>query len=538
MKSNVYAPVKAACLFMLLILCNTLTVSAQQYLTKIDSWNAYVHLPDDYNDGSNRTYPLICFIPGLGEIGTDPSKMLTYGPSKFVAEGHPMTFMVNGKLEKPIVISIQPTGAWPNAYTINKKLDSIMARFRCDASRINVTGLSMGGWSWTNLVDGYNTVYTNRVTSVVAMSAPEPDNYISNMRLYAQAGGKWWGFEGSTDYRKMDMLRDTMNRYKAGSARYTPYVGGHCCWNTWYNPSWTENGESIYTFMLKQKKTVTEPPVASPQAIAGNDSSLATTSSSFALRGAGNDPVGLPINFAWTKLSGPAAGTIANAASAQTSITGLASGTYQYELRVTNALGAIGRDTITFNNGNLVLPVKLASFTATPLNGEVIVQWKTDIEYNSAYFVVEKTSDARHFSPMVEMPAEGNNGNGSRYSSTDKEAITGMNYYRLKIVDKDGSAAYSTVIAASLSKVKTAGAQIATVHSNGATLKMNVTSATSQPVSLVVTDAAGRKVMATNLTLVKGANAMNLPLVLQRGVYYARIVTGTTTSETISFIRQ
>src|SRR5690606_24761570 len=89
-------------------------LSAQQYLTSIDGWNAYVHLPDEYNDSVGKQYPLILFIPGLGEIGTDPSKLLIYGPAKFIKEGHNMQFMVNGKLEKPIVISMQPSAAWPH----------------------------------------------------------------------------------------------------------------------------------------------------------------------------------------------------------------------------------------------------------------------------------------------------------------------------------------------------------------------------------------------------------------------------------------
>lgn len=146
MKSHIYTPARVLALATLLTLIFSFqTASAQQFLTQIDGWNAYVHLPDDYNDSVNKRYPLICFIPGTGETGTTASKLLTYGPSKFVAQGHNMQFMVNGKLEKPIVISLQPVNLWPNAWTINKKLDSVFARYRCDLQRINVTGLSMGG---------------------------------------------------------------------------------------------------------------------------------------------------------------------------------------------------------------------------------------------------------------------------------------------------------------------------------------------------------------------------------------------------------
>jgi hypothetical protein len=241
MKSNFYVISKTRWfLVVFFLLSYSQNGIAQQFLTTVDGWNAYVHLPGEYNDSTTKKYPLICFVPGIGEIGTDASKLLLHGPNRFVSQGHNMEFMVNGKVEKPIVISIQPVTAWPNPWTLQRKLDSIVKRWRCDTTRLNVTGLSMGGWSWQNYVDGYDPRFTNRIASMVVMSAPEPDNTISKMQLYAKAGGKWWGFEGTNDYRKMDMIRDTMNFYVAASARYFLYSGGHCCWNNWYNPTWNQ----------------------------------------------------------------------------------------------------------------------------------------------------------------------------------------------------------------------------------------------------------------------------------------------------------
>ena len=221
---------KRVCLYWLIALLITLPVSAQQTLTKIDGWNAYVHLPDDYST-SGQNYPVIIFIPGIGEVGTDASKLLLYGPSNFIAQGHNMQFVVNGTTEKPIVISIQPTASWPSATSINKKIDSVCLRWRVDINRVYLTGLSMGGCSWDTYVSA-NMTYANRIAAVVAMSAPPPP-VIGDMKFLSLTGGKWWGFEGTTDYRSMDKVRDTMNAAVLGSARYTQYVGGHCCWNTW-----------------------------------------------------------------------------------------------------------------------------------------------------------------------------------------------------------------------------------------------------------------------------------------------------------------
>ena len=206
------------------------TAFSQQFATKIAGWNAYVHLPAEYTDSVNKTYPLIVFMPGIGETGSDVTKLLVHGPSKFIAAGDRMEFMVNGKLEKPIVISIQPALTWTTPWEVNVKIDSILKRWRIDLQRVNLTGLSMGGQSCQSYVDGVSPVLTNKIASIVPMSAPAPNNGISNMKVFSQAGGTWWGFEGTTDNREMDKVRDTMNAAFPNSARYTLYTGGHCCW--------------------------------------------------------------------------------------------------------------------------------------------------------------------------------------------------------------------------------------------------------------------------------------------------------------------
>ena len=328
----------------LLLFCSS-SLKSQQSLTTIDGWNAYVHLPDDYAS-TTLNYPVIIFIPGIGEIGTNPARLLSYGPSHFISLGHPMQFMVNGVLEKPIVISLQPLSAWPGPATLNRKLDSIAKRWRIDIDRISVTGLSMGGWAWENMV-ALNTTYAGRIASMVIMSAPEPDNGISNMRYFAQTSGKWWGFEGTQDARRMNEIRDTMNFYAPGSARYTQYVGGHCCWNTWYNPSWVENGENIYQWLLKFKKgTVTN---QAPVASAGADINLIAPQSQTILVGRNsNDPDGWITQFLWSKLSGGAV-TIQSPSVDTTVISGLVPGVYSFSLLVTDNKGNTDLDTVLVN---------------------------------------------------------------------------------------------------------------------------------------------------------------------------------------------
>lgn len=527
MRINFYPRIRVSILAILIcIAAGTQSAKAQQFLTQIDGWNAYVHLPAEYNDSVGKRYPLICFIPGTGECGTDASKLLNYGPSKFVAAGHKMEFTVNGKLEKPIVISLQPSALWPSAYTINRKLDSIFARYRIDLQRVNATGLSMGGWSWDNFVDNYSPVYTNKVTSIVSMSAPPPDNGYGNMKYFALAGGTLWAFEGNMDLRGLDQIRDTMNRAVASSARYTLYTGNHCCWNTFYDPAFMENGESIYTWMLKQKKALIQGAV-SPQANAGSDSSLANVLPVVPLTGNGNDPNGLPISFAWSKISGPAAGSIANLTAMQTTTVGLITGVYKFELRVTNSRGLVGRDTVTIANGFGVLPVVLDQFTGKlDSKGAVKLDWKTRTEINASYFIVERSTDAQTYTPIGKINATGGS-NGGKYSLTDYLPENGANFYRLKMVDLDGSFEYSKIENITVKNKKSETVAITSVLSNNGSLQVNINSTEAKSIALQVMDATGKMVLNNNVPLNKGMNLLSRTLPLSSGVYHVSLVAGT-----------
>ena len=431
------------CLFVAFVLSFSFfqSANAQQFLTKIGDWNAYVHLPDDYNDGTNQTYPLIIFVPGLGECGTNPSKLLTYGPSKFIAEGNTMQFTVDGKTVKPIVISMQPVNTWPSPASINDRIDSILLRWRVDPKKINGTGLSMGGWAWQNYIDGYSLTYTNRLASMVVMSAVPPDNTIPKMKTYAENGGKWWGFEGTQDYRLMDIIRDTLNSGKAAAAHYTQYVGGHCCWNTWYNPSWTEGGENIYTWMMKQTRA---------------------------------DETALPV---------------------------------------------ILLDFIAMQNGKTAL-----------------IKWQTTEEVKSDYFVVERSIDGTNYSNLTNnIPAVGQGSSIRNYQAIDYNPSAGINYYRLKMVDIDGSFEYSKVLTVQMKGIKGSPIVIGGIIRNGRMIDIRINSLKQAAVSMTISDATGRVLQQFRANLVAGLNTISRPAGLSKGMYYVTLIQADGTRQTVPF---
>lgn len=67
------------------------------------------------------------------------------------------------------------------------------------------------------------------------------------------------------------------------------------------------------------------------------------------------------------------------------------------------------------------------------------------MEQNSSRFEIERSATGSSWSTVGTVQANGNSSNTSSYSYTDGSPLQGANYYRLKMIDLDGSAVYSEV---------------------------------------------------------------------------------------------
>ena len=115
---------------------------------------------------------------------------------------------------------------------------------------------------------------------------------------------------------------------------------------------------------------------------------------------------------------------------------------------------------VAYNNNainifNSLLPVKLNEFTGKPVNGQVQLNWQTGTEINSKDFVVEKSVDGISFTTAGTVSAAGNAAIPVNYACTDKNPASGKNYYRLKLIDKDGATDYSNVITVTIASAST-----------------------------------------------------------------------------------
>lgn len=99
-------------------------------------------LPDGYDAGSTKRWPLILFLHGAGERGSDVWKVTTHGPPKIDTTATNFPF---------IVVSPQcPAGQMWSDELVLALLDEIEARYPVDTHRVYLTGLSMGGYgTWS-----------------------------------------------------------------------------------------------------------------------------------------------------------------------------------------------------------------------------------------------------------------------------------------------------------------------------------------------------------------------------------------------------
>ena len=85
------------------------------------------------------------------------------------------------------------------------------------------------------------------------------------------------------------------------------------------------------------------------------------------------------------------------------------------------------------------LPVTLISFTAKPDGDRVQLDWTTTWERDADRFIVERSADLTEFTLVGEATAKGTSDQRQDYGLTDPNPRPGVNYYRLKQRDFDGT---------------------------------------------------------------------------------------------------
>ncbi len=92
------------------------------------------------------------------------------------------------------------------------------------------------------------------------------------------------------------------------------------------------------------------------------------------------------------------------------------------------------------------LSVTLTGFSAQIESEGVLLTWTTGEEVNFDRFEVQQSLNAQDYTVIGSVAGKAEEGQGASYSFTDAFPAPGQSYYRLKMVDRDGSVMYSAII--------------------------------------------------------------------------------------------
>lgn len=163
------------------------------------------------------------------------------------------------------------------------------------------------------------------------------------------------------------------------------------------------------------------------------------------------------------------------------------------------------------------LPLVWGPFTVQKTGAASLLKWTTMQEHNTADFIVERSADALSFKAIKTVRAIGESNVPLDYSATDETPVSGVNYYRIKQVDKDGKVTYSAIRSLDFDQSKV----LITVTPNPAKDKIIITVTGNQkPLQAAVVNSAGQTLESFIIHDERTEHA--LPKIAA-GVYYLKI---------------
>jgi uncharacterized delta-60 repeat protein len=169
-----------------------------------------------------------------------------------------------------------------------------------------------------------------------------------------------------------------------------------------------------------------------------------------------------------------------------------------------------------------VLPLKLLSLSAKKDGETNLLQWTTVQEINIDRFEIERSLNGKDYSSIGKI-----NAGLSKYNFTDEKPFTGINYYRIKMIDKDGKFEYSPV--RTLIHSASFYVSIYPLPAKGR-LNMQIESSKAEKANISVTDVSGKTLITNSVMLAAGVNnTFSNVQSLGKGVYFLKIVTSQTT---------
>ena len=192
-------------------------------------------LPQDYGKEPAKKWPVILFLHGAGERGSDVNLVKVHGPPKIVEQRKDFPF---------IVISPQcPPDKWWNPEVLIALLDEVSAAHAVDPDRVYLTGLRMGGFgTWQTAIE-----YPDRFAAIAPICGGGSKYRVGGIRHIPT-----WVFHGDKDELvPVSASIEMVDALKAagGDVKFTRYPdAGHDSWTETYD------NQALYDCFLSHKR--------------------------------------------------------------------------------------------------------------------------------------------------------------------------------------------------------------------------------------------------------------------------------------------
>ncbi len=218
---------------LLCLLCIQVLI-AQQINEKFIIEQEYLkYLPEGYNDELEKKWPLMIFLHGAGERGSDIEKIKVHGPPMLVEKGKGFPF---------IIISPQAKNGWDEDL-LYEMITDFISKNRVDVDRVYLTGLSMGGYGTWKLAQKHPEMFA----AIVPICGGGNSKDIWKLRHMPV-----WCFHGKLDgivpISASETMIDALKPINT-NVKFTVYPET-------YHDSWIQaySNPELYDWLLKQRK--------------------------------------------------------------------------------------------------------------------------------------------------------------------------------------------------------------------------------------------------------------------------------------------
>lgn len=170
---------------------------------------------------------------------------------------------------------------------------------------------------------------------------------------------------------------------------------------------------------------------------------------------------------------------------------------------------------------SIILPAKLTGFTANRDGVSNKLVWNFTMQESMSNFEIERSTDGLHYTLVGKVNAAGN----GTYTFTDNQPAKEVNYYRIKIINKDGSYEYSAI-----RTINNTGSFAVSIYPNpvGNILSLKIDAEKKENLQLQIADVEGKVLLYQQLRADAGSAIKTINTTsLKGGSYFVKITSAT-----------